>query len=149
MALCTADQVANYILRSAHDAGDVITNLKLQKLIYYAQAWYLALYDEPLFDEEFQAWVHGPVQRELYDRFKNYRWNPIEENPDLPTLPDEVVQHLDDILAEFGGYGAYELERMVHREDPWIKARKGLPPDEPSTTVISKHDMQEYYRSLL
>lgn len=144
----TADEVADYILRFAHAKGDLITNLKLQKLIYYAQAWYLALYDKPLFQEPLEAWVHGPVQPALYRRFKKYAWNPIEHDTQKPKLSERVEEHLSEIMAVFGDYSAYTLERMVHSEEPWIKARKGLALDEPSTTEIAIEDMKQYYRAL-
>ena len=79
MAQTTANAIADYIIKCCRDRGELITNLHLQKLVYYAQAWYLALYDKPLFDEEFQSWISGPVQPELHDRFKSYKWNPISE----------------------------------------------------------------------
>ena len=149
MAETTANAVADYIIRFCHEHGDLVTNLKLQKLIYYAQAWYLALYDKPLFDEELQAWISGPVQPELYERFKHYQWNPIKEHPDKVEFPKEIEEHILEVLEVFGKYQAYYLERMTHNEDPWRNARRGIAIDEHSTNVISKKDMQEYYKTLI
>jgi uncharacterized phage-associated protein len=61
LPVTTAQEVANYFIRRAHDSGEFISNLKLQKLLYYSQAWHLAIFDRRLFPERFQAWVHGPV----------------------------------------------------------------------------------------
>ncbi|MBO1345978.1 MAG: DUF4065 domain-containing protein [Hormoscilla sp. GUM202] len=149
MAQTTANAVADYIIKFYHDHGELITNLHLQKLVYYAQAWYLALYDKPLFDEEFQAWISGPVQPELHDRFKSYKWNPISEHPEKVELPKHVEEHMLEVLEVYGRHNSFYLERMTQDEDPWRKARRGIPIGEPSTEVISKRSMQKYYKNLL
>ena len=145
MAETTANAVADYIICFYHQHGDLITNLKLQKLVYYAQAWYLGLYNKPLFDEDFHAWVSGPVQPELYDRFKKYQWNPISEHKET-VLPEHIEEHLQEIIQVYGKYEAYYLERMTHAEEPWIKARAGIPSDQSSNAVISQGDMQRFYQ---
>jgi uncharacterized phage-associated protein len=142
------DQIADYLLRAAREQGEVLTNLKLQKLLYYAQAWHLALHDRALFDEDFQAWVHGPVLRSQYARFRDYQWKPITEDVPEPNLPNDVRRFLDEILEVFGSETAISLERMTHAERPWIEARGNLPPDANSTNRISKESMQRFYRSL-
>jgi uncharacterized phage-associated protein len=144
----TASAVADYFLNFLHDKGDLVTNLKLQKLVYYAQAWHLALLDEPLFAEEFEAWVHGPVQPALYQRFKVYGSTPITETPDRPSLPRTIERHLQDVLRVFGDYSAWSLERMVHSEDPWLKARGTLPADAPSEAIVQKDAMRAFYKQL-
>lgn len=145
MAETTANAVADYIIRFYHKHGDLITNLKLQKLVYYAQAWHLGLYNKPLFDEEFQAWISGPVQPELYERFKKYQWNPISEDNET-VLPEHIEEHLQEIIQVYGKYEAYYLERMTHEEEPWIIARAGIPSDQSSNAVISQQDMQRFYQ---
>jgi uncharacterized phage-associated protein len=138
--------VADYLLALAHEAGEPITPLKLQKLVYYAQAWHLALHDgAPLVADDFLAWVHGPVARALFDRFRNYQWNPISEPVPTPTLPAAVRAHLDEVMDVYGGYSAWDLERLTHAEEPWIEARAGLPPDAASNAVISRTTMQRVY----
>jgi uncharacterized phage-associated protein len=148
MAETTANAVANYIIHFCHERGDLITNLHLQKLVYYAQAWYLALHDKPLFEEELQAWASGPVQPELYERFKTFKWNPISEDTGKVDLPKHVEDHLLEVMDVYGKYNAFYLERMTQEEEPWVKARGGIPRDEHSTAVISKKDMQEFYKTL-
>jgi len=147
MADTTINDVADYFIRRAHESGEPITNLKLQKLVYYAQAWHLALYGEPLVEERFEAWVHGPVSPLLYDRFRAYRWNPIDEDVAMPTLPERVRMHLEEVQEAYGGFSAIDLERMTHVEDPWLDARGDLDPTAPSHAPISEEAMQRYYAS--
>ncbi len=148
MAETTANKVADFIVRFCHEHGDLITNLHLQKLVYYAQAWYLAWHEKPLFDEDFQAWISGPVQPELYERFKHYRWEPISEHPEV-ELPKEIEEHLLEVMEAYGQYNSLYLERLSQEEDPWRKARRGTPIDEHSTALISKKSMLKYYQYLL
>lgn len=147
--------VADYFLALANETGELITNLKLQKLVYYAQAWYLAIYDEVLFDEDFQAWVHGPVLPELWQEYRDYKWNPIiredlDENS-LDKIKEQMGVEISGFMAEltdaYFGCGAYELEKMTHLEDPWKNARGNLSSDMPCTSVIDKEDIKLYYRS--
>lgn len=147
MAVTDLHAVADYIISVAREAGDPITNLKLQKLVYYAQAWHLALFDEQLIDEEFQAWVHGPVCPRLYQRLKGNTWRPIEGEIEPPELDAHVTEHLDEVMEVYGGYSAWDLERLTHAEAPWRAARGDLAPDELSTAVISEEDMRSYYRA--
>lgn len=136
--------IADYFIRVANRTGSFISNLKLQKLVYYAQAWHIALYGEPLFPEEFQAWVHGPVIPSLYQKYKSFGWQPIVEDAN-PRLPEGVIQFLEEVVDEYFACDAYELEQMTHAEDPWNLARGDLPPDAPSNEIIEKAWMKEYY----
>lgn len=145
MSRTTAREVADFFLSFAHEHGDNLSNLKLQKLVYYAQAWFLALCDAPLFDEDFQAWVHGPVCVPLYHDFKQYSWHPIMENPNMPMLDGDVREHLEEVYSVFASFSAYDLENMTHEEAPWLEARGELPIDEASTNVISREMMQAFY----
>ena len=144
----TADEVADYFLHFCRQHGDVLTNLKLQKLVYYAQAWHLALKQKPLFPESIEAWVHGPVVPPLYGRFKQFGWNPITLEPDCPNFTNGTGKHLEEVFSVYGHYSAWDLERMTHQEDPWREARKGLSPDEEGHQVIAHADMRDFYRKL-
>ena len=148
MASTTAKAVADFFLNFVHKHGDVLTNLKLQKLVYYAQAWHLALKGKPLFDDEIQAWVHGPVVPSLYVRFKKYRWEVVTEKPNWPDLPDPVCKHLVEVFSVYGKFSAWDLERMTHQELPWQNARKGLTLDAEGKHPISHKDMQHFYAKL-
>lgn len=149
-ARISACDVAEYLIWLAAEAGDGLTNLKLQKLLYYAQAWYIVLYGRKLFEEEFEAWVHGPVIRALYGFYKDFSYSPIiPSGRKLRPLPEQVVQHLKNILQTFGGFSAYQLELMTHSELPWQNARRGLAPDQSSRNIISTTDMQTFYSGML
>lgn len=147
--MLSIDAVADRLICTAREVGDPISNLKLQKLAYYAQAWHLALHDTPLVDEPFQAWVHGPVCPKLYERFKGNSWRPLEGEINPPTLDDHHEQFLTEVWNAYGDFTAGALERMTHAEDPWLVARSGLAPDAPSTTEISRELMKTYYRKRL
>jgi len=142
-----AKTVADYFLCRSRDFGDYLTNLKLQKLLYYAQAWNLALHDEPLFKDKIEAWIHGPVVASVYGQFKSFRWNPITENVPRPQLVEAAL--LDEILEKYGRFSALDLERMTHSETPWKTARAGLPPDVNCRREIGVNDMRVYFKSLL
>jgi len=147
--LVTPSHVADYLLAESRDRGEVLTNLKLQKLLYYAQAWHLALYKKPLFDEDFQAWVHGPVLPSQYRRFSRNEWRPITEQVDRPHFDDaDIEKFLNEVIDVFGTETAVSLELMTHRERPWLEARGGIPMDESSQARIDKAVMREYYGSL-
>ena len=148
MAEITARQAADYFIAFSREAGDPLTNLKLQKLLYYAQGWYLALYGRPLFDERIEAWPHGPVVPPVYGQFKGWGWEPIGGEIRKPFLHIRVKKHLDEIMNVFGIYPAYALERMTHREPPWQDARGGIPLDQPSHAIITHDSMRRYFRQL-
>lgn len=141
--------VADYFIAVSNESGDSITNLKLQKLVYYAQAWYLANFKNALFGEDFQAWVHGPVIPDLYEAFKEFGATPIKKDIKLENVEkkfnEETLAYLNEVAKVYMPCGAYQLEMMTHKEDPWVKARGGCAPDEKCTNIIDKGDMQKYY----
>lgn len=141
-----ASSISDFFIASLHECGDPLSNLKLQKLLYYAQAWHLAIFDAPLFAEDIEAWVHGPVVVSEYRRFKGWAWQPIMDNPAIPALDDATKAHLQEVLEAYGSKNAYELEQLTHSEAPWKIARKGISEDEPSNEVISYEEMKKFYR---
>lgn len=146
--MATARDVARYVVRYFQEAGDPVTNLKLQKLLYYVQGWHLALKGTPAFNDRLEAWIHGPVQPGVYGMYKALRWNPITVESDCPKLDDELKGHVDEVLKVYGVESGYQLERRTHTEPPWIQARGHLPPDQESTAVISPTSMKDYFSSL-
>ncbi|SKB01476.1 Uncharacterized phage-associated protein [Caloramator quimbayensis] len=136
--------VANYFL-----SKESMTHKKLQKLCYYAYAWYLTLYKEKLYNEKFEAWIHGPVNKDLYDFYKIYGWQLIPKRDVTINMDKKVKEFLDIIMMNFGNYSADALELMTHHELPWINARKGLSPSEPGFEEIKDEDIVKYYSSLL
>lgn len=149
MAETTANTVADFIIKTCRDRGYYLSNLKLQKLLFYAQAWHLAIEEKPLFDEDFQAWIAGPIQPEVYYRFEPYKWYPIKEYPDKVELPPKIEEMLIDAIGEYGLCQAYYLETTIKSEDPWLNARGGIPENEDGAAIISKEDMQTYYKAFV
>jgi uncharacterized phage-associated protein len=136
--------VANYFIELANRNSSDISNSKLQKLVYYSQSWHLAIHDIALFEEDFEAWIHGPVIPILFQKYQVFNWEPIREIAH-PTIPIEPANFLAEIAAEYFDCDNYELEKMTRSELPWNLARANLPPDSPSTSIIKKEWMREYY----
>ncbi len=147
MADYTSAQAAHGIIAFCNKHGDFVSNLRLQKLLYYAQAWHLALRDAPLFEERLEAWVHGPVQPTIYHTFKQFGSQPIEYSPNDGEFPVPLLRHITDVMKAYGSLSAYDLERLSHSEAPWLNARGGIAPDEKCTNAISWDDMKLFYRA--
>jgi uncharacterized phage-associated protein len=147
--MVSAQKVAEYVIWSSHESGSFISNLKLQKLLYYVQAWHLAVFQRPLFPEKFQAWFRGPAIPEIYQRYQGYRWRNIDEEVEPPDLDARTVAFIEEVLEEYGPLDARLLEQLACREDPWIQARGGIADDEPSTATIDEKVMGPYYRQRL
>lgn len=149
----TADEIADWFLAKLDtNAGDTISPLKLQKLVYYAQAWHLAVFNQPLFNEPIQAWVHGPVVPSLYQRFKdNCRDCLIDVRANglkMAHFSTETEDLLNEVYSIYGEHSASYLEQLTHREMPWIRARKGIPLYHRSEEVITVESMIDYYKAL-
>ncbi len=140
-----AHEIADYFIWLSHETGSFISNLKLQKLVYYAQAWHLALFEKPIFEEDFEAWVHGPVIPELYRKYRVFSFKPITVKVEKPMLSKKTNEYLDEFCKSYFGIDAFELELMTHKDSPWIEARKGLKPEQNGDRVISKDSMRDYY----
>lgn len=145
----SAKEIANYIVTVFQKRHEAITNLKLQKLVYYAQAWHLALYDEPIFKERIEAWIHGPVVPTVFNEFKAYRWQPISKPVSFFQFPEHAHRHLNEVVRVYGKFDGVTLERMTHQESPWRDVRRGLEPDEPSNRVITHEAMRKFYGAKL
>ena len=144
--------IADYIILrvKSEDKDASLINLKLQKLLYYVQAWSYGINKKPMFDGEFEAWVHGPVNREIYNRFNpaKYLYSEINVsdclNRDASLSPDDA-EFIDFILENYLKYSGAELERLSHNEMPWIKTRGDLNVNERCDKVITPELMMEYY----
>ena len=126
-----------------------MTNKKLQKLCYYAKAWYLALYDENLISEQFQAWVHGAVQPALYQKYRDYGFEYIPKSDNVFGVPEHFLSFAKEIYDSYGQFSGDELEKLNHQETPWINARGECNPWENCSNEISEDDMKVYYRKQL
>lgn len=149
--------ICDYVIfRLKYEEDQPLNNLKLQKLLYYIQAWHLAFYEKKrFFDSGFQAWIHGPVNRDIYDRFKE-RTLYSEIKPEDMLDEDSVYkiserdkQHIDTVLESYAKFSGTELEYMTHQEDPWILARKGYRPVERCEREIDDEVMASYYKKRL
>jgi putative zinc finger/helix-turn-helix YgiT family protein len=141
------DSIVKYILNKTAD----ITPLALQKLLYYAQSFYKAFYDECLFNDNCEAWVHGPVYRRIYYKYREYGYDQIEDEHiqyDDIKLTESEKEMLDSIIDNFGCYSGKVLEMMTHREKPWSLTRMGLDPKEGSNKIIKKELIEEYFTEI-
>jgi uncharacterized phage-associated protein len=145
-----AVDIAKYILAVAYENGDVVTNLKLQKLLYYAQAWYMVKHGgKKLFSDDIEAWKFGPVIRDVYDLYKSYSRNPIDETSckdDISKLELDDRKFMDEFLAEFMDYSALSLVNMIHNEPPWQEAFDEQ--NQYGSHIISTDSMYNYYSKL-
>ncbi|MEG1554184.1 MAG: DUF4065 domain-containing protein [Rikenellaceae bacterium] len=139
--------VADYILQKIKGT----TAMKLQKLVYYCQAWSLAWDDVPLFKDDFEAWSNGPICRNLYcacreeyiieeDKFDSYRKG--------SSFTSEQEETMCKVVEYYGNRDPQWLNELTHMENPWKQARLGVAQGEPSENIISKESMQEYYSGL-
>lgn len=134
------------ILQTDTERGDVITNLKLQKLLYYLQGYHLAFFDAPFFDDTIEAWTYGPVVPDVYHRFKDNKSLAIE-------LEDEAIEEIDfkpkvqnmfeQVMKEYGKFSAIRLMEMTHMEKPWKEAFKK------PTRIISKKTMKSFFKQMI
>ena len=116
--------IADFFIAKTNNAkikGETMTNLRLQKLVYYSYVWYLVIFDKKLFEETIEAWQYGPVVNELYHEVKNLGLlTDLESDPD--DLDDVVKNHLEAIWGLYSKYSASRLVDLTHEEKPWIEA---------------------------
>lgn len=150
----TSKQIADWILSKINiESGDTISPLKLQKLLYYCQAWHLTVFKTPLFEERIEAWAHGPVIPSQYSRFafmlRNDHIKIKSINLDVPTMSEEIESLLNEVLDLYGEHSANYLEQLTHSEKPWINAREGIEPWRASSNEITRDSMIAFYSSFL
>lgn len=138
--------VSKYILKKKGS----LSAMKLQKLIYYSQAWSLVWDDSPIFDNEIEAWANGPVCRDLYDKHRGvFSVAPKLVEPFAACgLDARQRETVDAVLAAYGDKTAQWLSDQTHSEAPWINARAGLGDRERGTRIITHEAMAEYYGNL-
>ncbi|MBB2944426.1 putative phage-associated protein [Actinoplanes lutulentus] len=142
--MATAHDVAAYVL----DKLGPMSAMKLQKLLYYSQAWHLVWDEQPLFPERIEAWANGPVVADLYRLHRGQFL--ISEWPqgDRTRLTPAEQESIDAVLESYGDLDGRKLSHLTHAEAPWADARKGLHPTDRSDIVITHAAMHEYYGSL-
>lgn len=137
--------IANKVIANTDiSQGDTISNLKLQKMLYYLQGFFIAAFDKKLFEESIEAWQYGPVVREAYFHFKDFGPSAIvlkgDENIiDLPKAENELFQ---EVMLEYGQFSAIKLMNMTHEELPWKKTFNENPQGE-----ISYELLKEYFKT--
>ena len=142
----TAIDVAAYILGKQGD----MPAMKLQKLVYYSQAWSLVWDDKPLFQDRIEAWANGPVVRSLYRLLRGQYIVTTIPGGHPESLDDTQREPIDAILGFYGTKSSHWLSDLTHMELPWKEARMkvGLTDGEHGKVVISEASMAEYYSSL-
>lgn len=146
MPINVQDIANNIILRTDGEKGDIISNLKLQKLLYYMQGYHLAFFNEKFFEDHLEAWTYGPVVPTAYHRFKEFgpkaiildpnEYQEIELNPAQEDMFNQV-------LNEYGKFSAIKLMEMTHKETPWKEAF------EKQDKVISVETMKNFFAKLI
>lgn len=169
----TPDAIANYFIQKGDPCRDGLTPMKIQKLVYFAHGWHLALKDAPLLDEKIQAWEYGPVVERLYHALKEYEDNPVtkpitclktrpgfnaldaieEYEPSLNDQPQNKVftqALLDKMWELYGSFGAIQLSKMTHEAGtPWDQIRQKFPAYLPKGVPIPNELIKAHFQSKL
>ena len=140
------DMAINYLLNQCED----ITPLALQKALYYIQGFYYAFFKSFLFSENCEAWIHGPVYKDIYFRYSNYHFDPIKENVffDTSILTAFEKAIFDSVINNLCCYSGKILEYFTHNETPWLEARGDLPLSAPSNRIISQESIGSYFSEI-
>lgn len=157
--LISVREFAQYLTELFGQAGDSLTNKKLQKILYYVQSWHLVYFDSMLFDEIPEAWVHGPVYPSVYQKYKKFQFQPIVIDKNCTKQKTDALftsfnlstnqkEFMEEVLNFYGGKSALELELATHRETPWLEARGQLADDDVSSHPIKIATMKQYYTNL-
>ncbi|SRR6266481_913543 len=137
--------VAAYILKKQGQ----MSAMKLQKLLYYCQAWSLVWDEKPLFNAKIEAWANGPVVRTVYNCYKGSFVVSAPKLGNYSTLKPAQRDTVDAVLEAYGEKTAQWLIQLTHREKPWLDARIGLAPGDPGDQEITHESMAEYYSGLI
>jgi uncharacterized phage-associated protein len=152
----TALDVANYVISIASanvigDEGEVegVTNLKLQKILYFIEAYSLAVTKKSLFSDQIEAWDYGPVIPTVYHEFKSHGSDPISiDNPNLVAMKQDTKEMIEGVWNTFNKYSASRLVDITHSHNPWKNAFKVQKGGLKQTCVIDRDEMKEYYTGL-
>lgn len=138
----SATLIAKAFLKlSQPEVGDTITNLKLQKLLYYAQGFHLALYKKPLFEESLLAWEHGPVVREVYNVYSRHSSAAIPVPDEKVALTKTEQELVTNVWKVYGQFSAWRLREMTHSESPWNETQRNK--------IISHKKLSDYFKTLI
>lgn len=121
--------------------GELVSNLKLQKLLYYIQGFNIAYFDKPLFDEDIEAWQYGPVVPDVYHKYKGYGYSGLSANSNIINLVPEEENLFNQVYNIYGDFSAVGLMHLTHKESPWCSTEIG--------NIISKDKLKEYFKTRL
>ncbi len=158
-----ATDIAKYIIAKSDNYGDLITNKKLQKLLYYVKVWGLVYFkgNGGVIEDQFEAWVHGPVCRDLYNEYRQYGYNPLrldyqgissseyiknfKNQLGDNDLHRDMIDLIDVVFDKYAPLTSLQLELLSHTEQPWLEAREGLEPIETGYKIINEETMYKFY----
>ena len=140
------DYTVKYLLNQCKD----VTPLALQKALYYIQGFYYAFYGKFIFTENCEAWVHGPVYRDIYFRYRDYKFDPIKEEDefDASIFSTSEKTVIDSVIKNICCYSGKILELFTHSEEPWLSTRGDLTPTASSTVTIDKNRIGNYFKAI-
>jgi len=147
----SALQIADYLILKAKTEGVPMTNKRLQKLLYYVQAWSAALKNEKVFSERIEAWIHGPAIKEVYFEYRKFGADPIKKDVTqemVSEISTETKNLIDEVWSVYSKYDTAYLEYLTHSETPWQIARQGLEPHISSEKEITFESMRDFYSKL-
>jgi len=144
--MLTCYDVAKYFILQTHrDSEDGITNLKLQKLLYYAQGYHLAMFGQPLFEDDLEAWDHGPVVADVYHTYKKWGGSNIPSSDclNISGFNEAILGLLETIHKLYGQFTAWKLREMTHEEPPWKdNYERGV-----NNKPIPKEDLKNFFQT--
>jgi len=153
--------IANYIIAKSDNVGDLITNKKLQKILYYVKAWGVVYFDDGVINDDFEAWIHGPVCSSVYQEYKHFEYKPLSIDYKCLSSSQYInnfkskfgktqkekdkIEMIDAVFNKYATLTSFQLELLTHSEMPWIEAREGLSPIENSSNIIKEETMKNFY----
>ncbi|MGG0302792.1 type II toxin-antitoxin system antitoxin SocA domain-containing protein [Bacillus albus] len=144
------DVAEHFVQLGSLNSELAVTPKKIQKLLYYTQAWHLAIYDEPLFDEVvFEAWQHGPVCYDVYKQYRGFGYSPILSIVANPRIEEAKRRFIEAVWKVYGKFTGDQLEKLTHEEELWLNARGDLDPEEKCNEPISNEIMKATYKNML
>nr|DAJ30145.1 MAG TPA: hypothetical protein [Caudoviricetes sp.] len=139
MAYKALDIANKIISKTDLEHGDTISNLKLQKMMYYQQGFHLAYFGTPLFDEDIVAWQYGPVVPSVYKEYKSFESNSISTSREGISLSDDEEELFNNVYEEYNQFSAVALMKMTHEESPWKTTE--------INSVISRDKMMSFFKT--
>lgn len=146
------EDVALYILQLLLRDEEEVSAMKLQKICFYAQSWYIAKYNHPLFKHDFQAWKYGPVSPALYE-YHAKKATVSLNNTIIPgnvqNIAESDKEFIKAVVSIYGRFTGLQLSELSHSQDPWKNARRGIPEGSPSNNEITVESIRDYFSKFL